>query len=188
MHKFHLIGLLFLLFWGCQEGVESERQVDPAIDAARLKTALHERKSQEGLVPYSDSVLQSMLPPRLQGFAFVDTKSGSFQQEFAEVERVYFQEDGNYLLVHLADYEASPTAFEQIWNTYETVLQTENGRIVDPHIQHFCWQRTDTLTKVFHRECGLAYRFHLQFRSNHPRADSLFDELQTAISIPTPTP
>ncbi len=172
----------------CQPEAESARQVDPATDAARLKTALHERKNQQGLTPFSDSALQAMLPARLKGFAFVDTKSGSFQEQFSEVERVYFQENGNYLHAKLADYEAAPEAFEQIWQAYEQVLQRDDGQLTDRHIQHFCWQRVDSMARVSERECGLVYRFHLQFRSNHPKADSLFDYLQEAISLPTPTP
>lgn len=188
MQKLQIIGLLFFVLSGCLPDAVSERQVDPATDVARLKTALHERENQENLAPYADSVLQEMLPARLEGFSSVETESGSFQQEFAEVERVYYHDDGTYLHTRLADYEASPGAFEQIWQAYETALQAEKGQIVDPHIQHFCWQRIDTFSNIFHRECGVNYRFHLHFRSNHPRADSLFDLLQTAISIPTPTP
>lgn len=188
MQKLLLFGLLLLAFTSCQPDETTGRQVDPATDVARLKTALHERKSQDGLVPVSDSVLREILPARMRGFAFVDTKSGSFQERFSEVERVYFQENGHYVHSRLADYQATPEAFEQIWEGYETARKTEKGHIVDPNIQHFCWQQSDTLAKVVQRECGLMYRFHLQLRSNHPKADSLFNALQAILALPTTTP
>jgi hypothetical protein len=187
MHKFPIIGLLVTLLLGCQPDIGS-RQVDPALDAGRLKTALHERKDKDDLMPFPDALLRQILPATLEGFPLTETKSASFREEFAEVERVYYQDEGYYLQSRLSDYEASPRGFEQIWKNFESFRQAESGQIVDPHVQHFCWQHIDTVSRVFHRECGLAYRFHLQLRSNHPRADSIFDRLQTAISIPTTLP
>ena len=106
---------------------------------------------------------------------------GPRKAQFSEVEKLFFRGDGKFLRIRLADYEADPAGFEQIWESYLNARRGKAGtRVLDERVSRFAWQTEQPNPR---RELGIAYRYHLSLQTNIPAADSLFQEVLSHISF-----
>lgn len=169
--------------WGCLLLVfacsnQNEVAKEPEVwSESKVFNQLTDRWNQGDTLPALHNSLRAFFPDLWKPFIRNEISSSGIYEKsafFSHAKNVYFQTDGTFLELYIADYSADRDGFIRLIQEFEKVKANESAFAKiwrEEERGVFAWERLDQQSQLHYLEAGAYARYHILIRTNLPEAN-----------------